>query len=109
MTDDNGLTRMKAEVFKALGHPLRLAIAEALRDGPRCVCELAELIAAERSNVSRHLSMMVNAGLLESEKRGLMVFYRLRAPCVLNALTCIENVLRERLTESSLALERLQS
>ena len=107
MTDDNGLIRMKAEVFKALGHPLRLAIAEALRDGPRCVCELAELIAAERSNVSRHLSMMVNAGLLDSEKRGLMVFYRLRAPCVLNALTCVENVLRERLTASRHALERL--
>ncbi len=107
MTQDGRLIRMKADVFKALGHPIRLAVAEALRDGPRCVCDLAELTAAERSNVSRHLSMMVNAGLLTSEKRGLMVFYRLRVPCILNALTCVENVLRENLTESRLALENL--
>ena len=107
MTEDDRLIRMKAEVFKALGHPIRLAVAEALSDGPMCVCELAELTGAERSNVSRHLSMMVSAGLLDSEKRGLMVFYRLRAPCVLNVLACVENVLREKLTESREALERL--
>ena len=107
MTDDDRLTRMRADVFKALGHPIRLAIAEALSDGPRCVCDLAELTTAERSNVSRHLSMMVAAGLLESEKRGLMVFYRLRAPCVLSVLSCVDNVLREKLTDSRLALERL--
>ncbi len=107
MKDDNGLIRMKAEVFKALGHPIRLALAEALRNGPMCVCDLAELAGAERSNVSRHLSMMVSAGLLTSEKRGLMVFYRLRAPCVLNALTCIEGVLREKLSDSRAALEHL--
>ena len=107
MSDDNRLLRMKAEVFKALGHPIRLALAEALRDGPMCVCDLAALAGAERSNVSRHLSMMVGAGLLTSEKRGLMVFYSLRAPCVLSALTCIEGVLREKLTDSRHALEHL--
>ena len=107
MTDNDRLIRMKADVFKALGHPIRLAAAEILRQGPRCVCDLAELVGAERSNLSRHLSMMVNAGLLASEKDGLMVYYRLRTPCILNALTCVENVLRENLTESTQALEAL--
>lgn len=107
MTQDGRLARMKADVFKALGHPIRLAIAEALAPGPMCVRELADLIAAGRSNVSRHLAMMVAAGLLDSEKRGLMVFYSLRTPCVLNVLTCVDNVLREKLTDSRMALERL--
>jgi len=108
MTDEDGrLTRMKADVFKALGHPVRLAIAETLRDGPRCVGEIAELTGAERSNVSRHLSLMAAAGLLDSRKRGLMVYYRLRAPCVLNALACVEDVLRGKLAESRQALEGL--
>lgn len=107
MKQPDMLCRMKAEVFKALGHPIRLAIVEALRDGERCVCEIAEEVASERSNVSRHLALLVSAGVLSSRKDGLMVFYNLRTPCILNFFTCVENVLREQLEQKAELLGQL--
>jgi len=104
---DERLYGMKAEVFKALGHPLRLAVIDALRSGPQCVCEIAEATGAERSNISRHLALMVHAGVLASRKQGQMVFYKLRTPCVLNFMRCVEGVLRERAKEATAMLHSL--
>ena len=101
------LYRMKAEVLKALAHPIRLAIIDALRGGERCVCEIAEQVHAERSNVSRHLAVMVRAGVLASRKEGLMVYYALRTPCVLEFFSCVEKVLKQRLAETGAALKAL--
>ena len=98
---------LKAEVLKALAHPIRLAVAEFLRDGEQCVCDIAEHVGAERSNVSRHLSLMVNAGVLESRKDGLRVLYSLRTPCVLNFLSCATDVLREQIEQRRDLLARL--
>ncbi|KPK65842.1 MAG: hypothetical protein AMK73_01745 [Planctomycetes bacterium SM23_32] len=98
---------LKAEVLKALAHPLRVAIAEFLRGGECCVCDIAEHVGAERSNVSRHLGLMVNAGVLESRKDGLWVFYRLKTPCVLEFLSCASRVLREQMEDARAALAGL--
>jgi DNA-binding transcriptional ArsR family regulator len=75
--------QLRVNVIKALAHPSRVFIAEALIDGERCVCELTELVGADISTVSKHLSVMKNAGLVEIEKRGLNVYYRLRCPCLM--------------------------
>jgi ArsR family transcriptional regulator len=82
--------KTQARIIKALGHPTRLFIVDELSRGERCVCELTDLIDAEMPTVSRHLSVLRNVGLLEDEKRGSQVFYRLRVPCVLNFFKCIE-------------------
>lgn len=86
----------KAQIFKALGHPSRLWIAETLSEGERCVCELVEWIGADISTVSKHLSVLKQVGLVEDEKRGKQVFYRLRVPCVLDFSRCVEAVLEDR-------------
>jgi DNA-binding transcriptional ArsR family regulator len=98
---------LKAEVLKALAHPIRLAVADFLADGEQCVCDIADHVGAERSNVSRHLSVMVNAGVLESRKDGLRVLYSLRTPCVLNFLSCATDVVREQLEQRRDLLARL--
>jgi ArsR family transcriptional regulator len=87
----------RARVIKALGHESRLAIVERLAKGACCVCVLNELVGGDMSTVSRHLSVLRNAGIVESQKRGLKVFYSLRAPCVLRFLSCIEQVATGRL------------
>lgn len=97
----------QAEVAKALAHPLRVAIVGFLREGEQCVCDIAEHVGAERSNVSRHLSVMVAAGVLGWRKDGLKVFYELRTPCVLKFLGCIDEVLRERTARDTALLEAL--
>jgi ArsR family transcriptional regulator len=98
MLDKNKRLRYEkqAEIAKAIGHPLRVAIVDFLRDGEQCVCDIAEHVGSERSNVSRHLSVMVKAGLLEYYKDGLKVMYRLETPCVVDFLSCTTRVLKSR-------------
>jgi len=79
----------RAAVFKALGHPARLHIVEELAAGERCVCDLVELVGLGWSAVSRHLAVLKAAGVLEDEKRGLQVFYRLALPCVKSFTDCL--------------------
>lgn len=83
--DDNAQTEYKAQarILKALAHPTRLFIVDELSRGERCVCELTDLIGVEMPTVSRHLNVLKNAGLIEDEKRGPLVFYQLRQPCIL--------------------------
>ena len=87
--DNNLLFEKQAEIAKAIAHPLRIAVIDFLRDGEECVCDIAEHVGAERSNVSRHLSVMVKAGILSCRKEGLKVFYQLRTPCVADFLGCV--------------------
>jgi len=84
----------KARIIKALAHPTRLFIVEELSRGERCVCELTDMIGVEMPTVSRHLSQLKSVGILEDEKRGSQVFYRLGVPCVLNFFKCVEAVQR---------------
>lgn len=82
----------QAKILKALAHPTRLFVVDELSRGERCVCELTDLIGVEMPTVSRHLSQLKDAGILEDEKRGSQVFYRLRVPCVLNFFKCVQAV-----------------
>jgi len=84
--------KAQARIIKSLAHPTRLFIVDELSRGERCVCELTDLIGVEMPTVSRHLSQLKNAGILEDEKRGAQVFYRLRVPCVLNFFKCVKAV-----------------
>ena len=89
----------KSRVLKALGHPTRLLIAEELGQGERCVCEFVDMAGVDYSTISRHLTVMKQAGLIEDEKRGKQVFYKLRVPCVLNFMECVEKVIRSSAEE----------
>jgi DNA-binding transcriptional ArsR family regulator len=82
--------KQRAAVFKALGHAARLQIVEELAGGERCVCDLVELVGLGWSAVSRHLAVLKAAGVLEDEKRGQQVFYRLVLPCVKSFAECLE-------------------
>jgi len=93
------LFEKQAEVAKAMAHPLRIAVINFLKDGEQCVCDIAEKIGAERSNVSRHLAVMVNAGILSCRKEGLKVIYNLKCPCILEFFACISSVLKEQAKE----------
>ncbi len=98
---------LKAEMIQAAAHPIRLAVIEFLVDGEQCVCDIVEHVGAQRSNVSRHLSVMVRAGLLESRKEGLKMFYSLKTPCIVRFLECVEQALRERMQGHADLLSRL--
>ena len=87
---------MRARIIKAMAHPTRLLIIEALSRREHCVCELTDMVGADTSTISKHLALLKNAGIVSDDKRGLMVFYNLTMPCALNFLSCLDKVLQDR-------------
>lgn len=79
---------MTAELFKAIGHPDRLAMLEKLLEKPWCVCELAQSLGLNKSVASKHLSLLHSMGLIEMEKKGTQVIYELVVPCVIEMGKC---------------------
>jgi ArsR family transcriptional regulator len=84
--------KAQARIMKALAHPSRLFIVDELSRGERCVCELTDMVGVEMPTISRHLSQLKSAGIVDDEKRGAQVFYRLRTPCVMNFFKCVSEV-----------------
>ncbi|MBI4907358.1 MAG: winged helix-turn-helix transcriptional regulator [Acidobacteria bacterium] len=93
------LYETRSRVFKALAHPSRLLIVDQLTRSEKCVCELTELVGSDISTVSKHLSVLKGAGVVEDERRGAQVWYRLRMKCVTGFFTCIESELQRRARE----------
>lgn len=83
----------RAKIIKAMAHPSRLFIIEELNKKECCVGELTEMIGADASTISKHLSVLRNAGLVADEKRGNSIFYHLRVPCIMEFMGCLEDVL----------------
>ena len=91
------MLKAKTKIFKALAHPTRLWIVEKLANEQHCVCEFVQEIEADFSTISKHLTILKQAGIVEDEKKGKQVFYRLKTPCVLNFTNCLEKVIKNQL------------
>ncbi len=87
----------RARIAKALAHPSRLLILDAIAGGEKCVCELTALVAADQSTVSKHLAILKQAGLITDRKEGSKTFYSTRICCLQGFWDCVETVLRENL------------
>lgn len=81
-----------ARVVKSLAHPARLFLVAALEKGEKNVGDLTKLVGADVSTVSKHLSLLRSAGVLDHRKAGLQVFYRRRTPVVAKFFECVEEI-----------------
>lgn len=86
--------RVRAEILKALAHPIRVLIVHTLTGGDRCVCELHKLFDIDQSGLSRHLALLKKAGIVNDRRDGMKVFYHLETPCILKAFECAVDVVR---------------
>lgn len=100
------ITTLQAEVLKTLANPRRLEIIHRLAQGPCEVGRLAEEIGASQPNISQHLSVLRAAGIVDAEREGREVRYRLTDPDVITACNVMRGVLQRRLTRLG-ALSRL--
>jgi len=91
----------RAKIMKALAHPTRLFIVDQLSRRERCVNELTGMVGSDMSTISKHLSVLKNAGIIIDEKRGLQVYYKLKFACVLNFFGCIESMMELNVKEQS--------
>jgi ArsR family transcriptional regulator len=86
----------RAGILKALAHPSRLHFIKQLHENEHCVQELAEMVDADVSTASKHLTLLKNAGIVQDEKRGAKVWYSLKVPCVLGFLSCLDEVISSK-------------
>ena len=86
--------KAQAEILKALGHPIRVQMVEALSRGDRCVNDLRSLATVCQANISRHLACLKRSGLVTERRAGPRVIHHLACPCMLQALECTCGVLQ---------------
>ena len=86
--------KARSHVLKALAHPTRVLLVDALRLGEKCVMELRRVADVDGSTMSRHLDRLRAVGIVESRKEGQRVFCRLESPCVLSVLDCAMKAFR---------------
>lgn len=98
----------QAAVLKALGQPTRLQILEVLKEGERCVCEIFPAIQQEQANVSKHLSVLKQNGILDSRKEGLRILYRIKNPEVLEVLEGVSRLLKSQAREQERIFSELK-
>ena len=96
----------RARIAKALAHPSRLLMLDALANEEQCVCELTELVGADQSTVSKHLAVLKQAGIVEDRREVNMTICRLRIRCLRGFWDCVDSVLRQNLKEQQAALGR---
>jgi DNA-binding transcriptional ArsR family regulator len=101
--------RLQAEVLRALANPIRLEIVHLLAEAPREVSRLADELQISQPNVSQHLAVMRSIGMVEAERDGREVRYRLADPEIMAACETMRGVLMRRISRMSAAAERAQA
>ena len=99
---------MKAELFKALGHPARVRILEVRADGEHSVGEMQPKVGIESSHLSQQLAVLRRAGVVASRKEGSSVIYALRDPAVADLLAVAKRFLQSSLSETRTLLAGLR-
>ena len=89
--------QFQADLCKALSDPKRLRIIHELRDGPKSVTEIAQLLGLKQSNTSQHLSVMRNAGIVIPRREQNTVYYSLFDPKIAEACDLVRGIIIEKL------------
>ena len=109
MTPRKQYLNAQAKIFKALGHPSRLLMVEALGQGPLCVGDLRQRVGSDLSTVSKHLSVLKEAGIVDDERQGTTVRYSLRLSCVTGFLSCVDHFFTRQIDEQISYLKDLRN
>jgi DNA-binding transcriptional ArsR family regulator len=103
------LARFKAEFFKALAHPMRIAIIDALRNGEIGVNELCELLNVEQSALSQQLAVLKSRNIVAGRKEGLKVYYSVKDPTIFKLLDVAKQVFNKHLVDVKSMLAQIGS
>ncbi len=93
---DKSIYEMQAEVCKTLTNPKRIEILNTLKDEEKTVSELVAVLGASKANVSQHLAVMRNRGILATRRVGVNVYYRVTNQKIINACALMKEVLIEQ-------------
>jgi DNA-binding transcriptional ArsR family regulator len=93
------LAELIAQRFRVIGEPMRIRLLDALRDGPLTINELTEELGASQQNVSKHVSVLAQAGIVTREKEGTRVRCSIADPTIFNLCEIVCGGLRQQVAE----------
>ncbi|MGI5170218.1 ArsR/SmtB family transcription factor [Spirillospora sp. CA-253888] len=103
------LYQAKAELFKTLGHPVRIRVLELLCEGPKAVRDLLAAIDIEASSLSQQLAVLRRAGIVIAHRQGATVVYELAGADVSELMRAARRILTDLLADQGLLLDALQA
>ena len=103
------LRSYKASLFQALSHPTRIAIVEALREGPLSAGAIQDQLGIEQANLSQHLAILRSRQIVVNRKEGNQVFYSLRSPVLSEVLDIMRSYFQANLTEAVQMLGEIEA
>ncbi len=106
---DKRIYELHADVCKVLSNARRLEILDALRDNEMTVSELTEQVGALKANISQHLTVMRQKGILVTRRDGVNIYYRIANPKVIQAFDLMREVLFEQLQENERLMQGIQA
>jgi len=101
------LILVESNFLRTLAQPTRLKILYFLKDGEKCACEIIPKMKEDQSNISRHLTHMRDAGLLESRKEGVSVYYKIRDMRVFILLSLVDEMIKAEIQEKAKLIKML--
>ena len=102
------LSTFKAEFFKALAHPLRIAVLDALREGELTVNEISQRFGVESANTSQQLAVLRNKNIVSTRKEGASVYYSVVDPAVFRLLDVARDIFNNHLVGVRTMLEEIE-
>ena len=95
---------IRSSVIKALAHPVRLIIVDLLKDGEKRFWEIKKAFGADKSTISKHLSVLKAAGIVSSRRHGGDMIYRLEVPCIVDFFACVTAVIENSVRRQAMCL-----
>jgi DNA-binding transcriptional ArsR family regulator len=91
--------QMQCDICRALGHPLRMAIVDSLKDRETPAADLIEELEISKANLSKHMSLLIQGGIVEARRDGRQIFYHLTDPEIQKACAIMSSILYRRLKQ----------
>jgi ArsR family transcriptional regulator len=98
---DENLIHIESDFLRTIAQPTRLRILYFLKDGEKCACEIIPQMKEDQSNISRHLTHMKDAGILESRKEGVSVYYKIKDRRVFTLLSLVDEMVKAEIKEKA--------
>lgn len=95
---------IRSRIIRALAHPVRLMIVDALKDGETPFSKINDLFESDKSTVSKHLLVLKEAGVVSSRKSGSDMFYKLEVPCITDFFSCVTAVIENTVKKQQICL-----
>lgn len=98
---DKNILQLESDFLKTLAQPTRLKILYFLKDGEKCACKIIPEMEEEQSNVSRHLALLREQGIVEARKEGVSVYYKVKDMRVFTLLSLVDEIVKAQIKEKA--------